>query len=218
MHLQRPIMLFSSLLALSVSAEPQNPTATAPFPELLIVDPAVPDAKQLVDGLARPMRVVFLDPTNDPIGQIAREVTAVGTPLSALHILSHGAPGALYLSNSWINRYNWRSRARDTRKIADALAPDAVVVFYACQLASDRIGKDFIGAIEASLEAKVYASSLPVGAPQENGDWSFAPEAVLAFSLTARETYPHLLSASPHRDRRSQWRPTSHYPEKDSAY
>lgn len=163
--------------------------------EFLFVDRTVPDADVLLSGLVRPMRVVWLDPTRDPFTQIATELEAASEPVAGLHILSHGAPGALYLGNNWVNEYAWRSRSSATRRIAGALAADAVVLLYACQVGADPLGQKFVNLIRESLKATVFASTMDVGASAQAGDWSFAPESLLAFTAEARDAYHHLLSA-----------------------
>src|SRR5690606_37016514 len=71
-------------------------------PELLIVDPAVEQVPVLLAGLRAGIEVVYLSPTGDALGQIARHLSA-RAPVATLHVLGHGEPGALRLAGERID-------------------------------------------------------------------------------------------------------------------
>ncbi len=77
---------------------------------ILFIDPTVEDYQSLIGGLAADNRqdacftkIVILDTYRDGIEQIS-ETLARNEGLKAVHILSHGSPGCLYLGNSQLSR------------------------------------------------------------------------------------------------------------------
>jgi hypothetical protein len=85
------ILLFVPPAALQASADAQAPT------QWLIVDSRVPDAAGLV-AKARPgFNLLLLDPQLDGLKQINEALAQAGKPVSALLIVSTGAPGSITL-------------------------------------------------------------------------------------------------------------------------
>ncbi|MCG6953390.1 MAG: DUF4347 domain-containing protein, partial [Betaproteobacteria bacterium] len=82
---------FSDFLALDSAASTSGH-------ELLFIDPKVTDYQQLVD-LAKPnVEVVVLDPLRDGLQQIT-ETLEGRTDVTAIHVVSHGMAGKLYLGS-----------------------------------------------------------------------------------------------------------------------
>lgn len=165
--------------------------------EVLIVDPGVDDADILLAGLAQPMRVVRLVYGADPLRQIAAALAGERS-VKALHVLSHGMPGALLLAGERIDVAALTVRPGVLPGIAAALVPDALMVLYGCSVAAGPGGGQFLDYLESALDVTVAASVGPVGAPACGGAWhlrtrsgsSVAP----AFVLAARAAYPGLLA------------------------
>ena len=66
------------------------------MPSIVFIDSRVAAIESLLTGLAQDVRVVMLDVTQDGVEQIAAALNGI-TDLSAIHIISHGSQGALYL-------------------------------------------------------------------------------------------------------------------------
>lgn len=70
--------------------------------EILLIDAVVPEAAKLA-ALARPgMEIVVLDPQRNELAQIGAALEG-RRGLTAVHLVSHGAPGALVLGGRQID-------------------------------------------------------------------------------------------------------------------
>ncbi|NQW10365.1 MAG: DUF4347 domain-containing protein, partial [Alphaproteobacteria bacterium] len=160
--------------------------------EILFVDPGVDSASTLLAGLRPEVEVVRLPARGDPIATIALHM-AGRRDISALHILSHGAPGALALSGQRIDTAALAARPALTTAIRDALSDDAEIVLYGCSVAQGAHGAAFVAALSALLDRPVAASAGPVGARELGGDWAIPARGALAFDADARAAYPATL-------------------------
>ena len=98
---------------------------------VLVVDCGVGDAGVLLDGRRADIAVLRLTPDGRPLDQIARHLEGRrGVP--ALHVLSHGEPGALMLAGERVDLPALAASPWALETIAGALADDASVVLYGC--------------------------------------------------------------------------------------
>ena len=116
--------------------------------------------------------------------------------VSALHILSHGAPGALALSGQRIDAATLAARPALMAAIRGALSDDSEIVLYGCSVAQGAHGAAFVAALSALLDRPVAASAGPVGATRLGGGWCIPVEGALAFDADARAAYPATLSTA----------------------
>ena len=136
--------------------------------EILFVDQGVDSVSTLLAGLRPGVEVVHLPERGDPILAIA--LTLAGRRnLAALHILSHGTPGALYLSGERIDAATAVARPALTAAIRDALSDDAEILLYGCSVAEGVIGAHFVAALSTVLDRPVAASAGLVGAASLGG-------------------------------------------------
>jgi hypothetical protein len=77
----------------------------------VFIDSRVQDSASLLAGLASDAIVIFLDPLQDGLAQIALAVKGV-SGLDAIHIISHGSAGALYLGDTVLTSENLDQYAR----------------------------------------------------------------------------------------------------------
>ena len=105
--------------------------------QLIFVDSGVTDADVLMSGLRPGVRVEDLPATDDPIAVIALHL-AGARDLSALHILSHGEPGALQLSGRRVDLAAFAARPHLLNAIRDAGTKDLT-------FASNNAGVDDFG-------------------------------------------------------------------------
>jgi Ca2+-binding RTX toxin-like protein len=97
----------------------------------------------------------------------------VGTrDLSAIHLVSHGRPGAIVLGERVIDTASLTTRAEDFVAIGRALAPDADLLIYGCNVAEGEAGKAFLTQLADLTGANVAASDTPTGATHLGGDWN----------------------------------------------
>jgi len=160
---------------------------------ILFVDSAVDSASRLLAGLHPGFEAVQLPESGDPVAAIALHL-AGRRDIAALHILSHGAPGALSLSGQRIDAAALAARPALTAAIRDALSGDAEIVLYGCSVAQGQHGEAFVDALSALLDRPVAASAHPVGATRLGGGWDIPARTPLAFDAAARAAYPATLA------------------------
>ncbi|WP_084462792.1 DUF4347 domain-containing protein, partial [Oceanibaculum pacificum] len=165
--------------------------------KLLVIDGALSGATDLIEARPADFAVAYLTPEATPLAQIAALAERHG-PLSDLHILSHGEPGALHLAGALVDAAGLAGEAAALRRIAACLAADAEVLLYGCSVAEGEIGQDFVADLQDALGAPVAASQGPVGGTALGGGWSFrTPDglpAIPAFTPAAREAFAGLLA------------------------
>ncbi len=183
------------------SARPRDaqtaPVQMAQGLEVLIVDPAVDHSDVLLDGRRAEIVVLRLAPGGRGLEQIADHLAGY-RGVAALHILSHGEPGALQLAGERVDEATLALRPGPLAAIARSLGADASVVLYGCSVAAGSAGRRFLDRIEAELGAAVAAAPGPVGATALGGDWTLfwgGATARPAFAPMARAAYPGLLAS-----------------------
>ncbi|WP_430437724.1 DUF4347 domain-containing protein [Oceanibaculum nanhaiense] len=164
--------------------------------KLLVVDSALSGSTDLIDGRLADFAIAHLAPEAAPLAQIADLAEQHG-PLTDLHILSHGEPGALHMAGAVVDAAALADAADALRRIAACLTPDAEVLLYGCSVASGETGRDFVADLQDVLGAPVAASEAPVGNAARGGAWSFrTPDgmpAMPAFSPAAQAAFAGLL-------------------------
>ncbi len=163
--------------------------------ELLFVDSAVENAPLLLNGLRSGVECVRLPAGDDPIATMAVHL-AGRRGVEAVHILSHGVPGALMMSGRRIDASALAARPALTAAIRNALSEDAEIVLYGCSVAQGREGAAFVDALSTHLERPVAAAASLVGATHLGGGWDIPARSALAFDAAARDAYPATLAVA----------------------
>lgn len=109
--------------------------------EVLILDPDVRDVDMLLAAIARPMTVVRLSRDGDPLGQIVTALAGTG-PVDRLHILAHGAPGALLIAGTRLAAAAIAAAPERMRLLRGSLAGDAEIALWSCDVAAGAGGND----------------------------------------------------------------------------
>ncbi|MGF1986717.1 MAG: DUF4347 domain-containing protein [Nostoc sp. ZfuVER08] len=141
-----------------------------PASQLVFIDSQLENYQNLVSGVLPNLTVVVLDANQDGIEQIS-QVLALHQQVSSLHIVSHGAPGRLYLGNSQLSyetlhRYSWQLMGW-----ANALTADAQVLVYGCEVAQTQQGMAFVQQLSELTGAVVAASNHLIGSHTLGGNW-----------------------------------------------
>jgi hypothetical protein len=140
-----------------------NQVATVVF-----VDAGVENYQQLVDGVIPTAEVFVLDAAADGIEQIS-QILQQRQDVDAVHIVSHGAPGQIFVGRSSIalddltesNVGQWRQ----------SLSADAEILVYGCNVADGVQGRQFVERLAQLTGAEVYASNAVVGSSKRGGTW-----------------------------------------------
>ncbi|HYD71000.1 DUF4347 domain-containing protein [Azospirillum sp.] len=165
---------------------------------LVFIDAGVDDLQTLVAGVPESAEVVVLDAARDGIRQMA-QVLAGRTRIESLHIVSHGAPGRLVLGTAVLDAAAMGRYRAALAVIGAALAPDADILLYGCDVARGDEGVAFVEDFAAATGAAVAASATRTGAAALGGDWDLpvrvGPVATeVVFSPAARATYAGVLT------------------------
>ncbi|MEY3868976.1 MAG: hypothetical protein RLZZ338_2867 [Cyanobacteriota bacterium] len=169
-----------------------HPRLSDDFRQLFIIDSNVPDYQQIVATLPPGAEVHILDPLADGLGQISEILHKVDRGIS-LHLISHGAPGILYLGNGTLELHNLETYTSQLEQwgITD-------LYIYGCNVAAGDAGAEFIEKLQQITGATIYANAHPTGNPELGGTWELRTiqnQAQLDCPLNKEilAAYPHLL-------------------------
>ncbi len=156
-----------------------SPVAGEPAPplELVFVDAAVPDFEVLRRALEAPaaegrrLEVVTLDAGEDGLDQIGRTLAA-HRELAAVHVIAHGSEAGLQLGDAWLDAGALAARAQGVTSWSAALAEDADLLLYGCDLAAGAEGRALLDGLAELTGADVAASLDATGHASLGGDWA----------------------------------------------
>ncbi|MFZ2651434.1 MAG: DUF4347 domain-containing protein, partial [Burkholderiaceae bacterium] len=160
-----------------LEAQEEVPAQAAATTEIAFVDVALPDAQSLIDDLqaqrdaGRRIEVVRIESGEDGITRMG-EVLAGRTDISAVHVLSHGSDGALQLGSTQLDAATLLARAGELAQWSSALAQDADLLLYGCDLAAGSTGQQLVANLAALTGADVAASDDLTGSALRGGDWT----------------------------------------------
>ncbi|MDB5863905.1 MAG: hypothetical protein JWO70_1711 [Betaproteobacteria bacterium] len=171
--------------------------------ELVIVDAATPDYRLLIEDIAaradatREIEVVLLEPGGDGLRQIT-DALAQRSDLDALHIISHGSDGALYLGRDVVDAAALARYAEQVASWSHALGADADILLYGCDVSASAQGRVFADTLARLTGADVAASDDLTGAAARGGDWALeyhagSIETDIAFSAGALQSWQGIL-------------------------
>jgi hypothetical protein len=103
---------------------------------LVFIDSNVEDYQSLISDVSPNAEVIILDETLDGIEQITQRLT-IEQNIEAIHIVSHGSPGAVQLGASRLNSSNIENFAPGLKQWRKALIPSADILLYGCNVAAD---------------------------------------------------------------------------------
>jgi Ca2+-binding RTX toxin-like protein len=139
---------------------------------LYFIDESVPDSETIVRELPASAEVRIIGFSDDGVAQILAAL-AGKRDISAIHLVSHGRPGVIMLGAGVIDTTTLTNRAEDFVAIGRALASDADLLLYGCNVAEGEGGKAFLATLSDLTGANVAASETPTGAAHLGGDWNF---------------------------------------------
>ena len=167
-------------------------------PELLVVDSSVQGWQTLAQSRGANVELLVVEQGQDAVALIAQALSGK-TGYSALHIVSHGDSGQLFLGGRTIDANAMSGRSADFASIGQALDSDADIVLYGCDLASDRAGMEFLQTLANATQADVAASTDKTGSAALGGDWDLEAQVGVvatqsAFSAEAMIRFDGLLT------------------------
>jgi hypothetical protein len=165
---------------------------------LVFIDSKVDDYAIMVAGITKNLEVVLLDDNCNGIAQITQALNGRFN-LSSLHIIAHGEVGKLWLGNGFINSNTLEQYSDHLLSWGTALAPDADILLYGCNVAAGQTGQQFVQLLSQLTGADVAASSNLTGSATLGGDWELdmmigLVEAPIAFEAETVEAYSAVLT------------------------
>lgn len=163
----------------------------------VIIDPNIDTPQVLVDGVTEDSYVLVLDAHRDGIKQITELLQSAAIPPQSLHLISHGAPGTLYLGNTELSL----STLQDYAQFLGTWAIEHLLI-YGCHVAAGDAGEEFLAKLNALTGASIAASTTLVGSPAHGGNWvldatTHAQAIELALKPTAIADYKGVLATLP---------------------
>ena len=165
---------------------------------IVFIDPKVDDYGILMAGVKPGLEVVLLDDNFDGIAQITQAMSG-RRGLSSLHIVAHGEAGKLWLGKGFVDSSTLEHESDLLQSWAAALAPDADILLYGCNVAAGKTGRQFVQRFSQLTGADVAASSNLTGSAALGGDWELEVtignvEAPIAFGAETVEAYNAVLT------------------------
>lgn len=135
----------------------------------VFIDSRVANFSSILAGIAIDVVTVALDPDQDGLEQIAATLSGQ-TAVEAIHIISHGADGTLFLGNNVLNQANIGRYSSQLATIGATLTTDSDILLYGCNVAATAYGQAFITALALHTGADVAASMDLTGAAALGGN------------------------------------------------
>ncbi len=110
----------------------------------------------------RDVKVFVLDADQDGIEQIS-SILDYFNDVAAIHLLSHGSAGALFLGNTQLNNQQLRQNQQQVKRWGNALTAEGDLLLYGCYVAGDADGLSFIEQLAVLTGADVAASDDDTG-------------------------------------------------------
>ncbi len=152
--------------AVIVPADPQTRR------EIVFISTDVYDYEYLSLNLPESVQIALITSDRDGMEQIA-EALRGESDVDAIHIISHGRAGELFIGSSAVDTASLTAEYADELAIIRAaLSEDADVLVYGCSVANGDIGQNFIDALAVASGADVAASTNDTGSEAKGGDWN----------------------------------------------
>lgn len=161
--------------------------------EVMFVDAGVQDSQQLVSDLLASrsntesptyMEVVVLDSASDGLNQIGQWLSQ-RSDIRAVHLISHGADGALQLGGTTLDTQTLGERSADVASWSKAMRAGADLLIYGCDVAQTAAGQSMLQRLASLTGADVAASMDVTGGAGQDWDLEFNTGAIEAGILSA---------------------------------
>ncbi|MEG5130457.1 DUF4347 domain-containing protein [Microcoleus sp. AT8-B1] len=118
--------------------------------------------------------------------------------IESIHILSHGNQGSLKLGADVLNENDIEAFNTQLKQWGNALTENGDILLYGCDVATGKIGKNFVKRLSEITGADIAASDNLTGSAAKGGDWKLETatgniEAVVPFNGEAMKAYDGVL-------------------------
>ena len=144
--------------------------------EIVFISTDIEDYEYLVSNLDPSYEVFLIDSESDGIGQIAAALEGV-SGVDAIHLLTHGSEGRLFLAGTEVNAETIEGIHRDgLEAIRASLSEDADFLLYGCDFTAGEDGLVAAELLSTILGADIAASTDGTGHADLGGDWDLETE------------------------------------------
>ncbi|NER22597.1 MAG: DUF4347 domain-containing protein [Symploca sp. SIO1C2] len=169
---------------------------------IVFIDSGVDDYQSLVNGVVPEAEVIVLDSRQDGVEQITK-VLKEQAGIAAIHLVSHGSPGCLYLGNSQLSldtlsHYATQLKTWIPSASVNQGGKSAAILLYGCNVAAGDAGEEFVTRLGQLTGANIAASAKRTGSAMLEGDWNLEVttnpmQVSLAFSEEVKDRYASVL-------------------------
>ncbi|MEG3954531.1 DUF4347 domain-containing protein, partial [Microcoleus sp. herbarium2] len=171
--------------------------------EIVILDPTIPDSHHIASGIKPGIATYILESQPDALEQITT-ILAQHTGITALHIISHGRNGSLYLRTTELNSSNIHNYTQQLQQWQNSFTSNASIILYGCNSAAGERGQQFLTQLHQLTGANIAANPYPTGNSKKGGTWDI-PQLIppsprkpkLALTETTLKTYSGVLGFAP---------------------
>lgn len=136
--------------------------------QIAFIDSRIGGTNAFLETLPADARLITIDANADGIQQMAQSLARY-SGLDAIHIVSHGSPGALLLGSSTIDSVRLQSQAATWQTIGRTLTEQGDILLYGCNVAEGTTGQAFVREL-ANLTGADVAASVDRSAPETEAD------------------------------------------------
>ena len=138
---------------------------------LVFIDANVDDWQYLAAGLDDSVELYVIDSDRDGMDQITAIVQKRSDKIDAIHIVSHGSPGCLYLGNAVISEDTLKEYHSQLQVWKNALSRKASILLYGCCIAYAR-GAEFVKELSNLTGSAIAAAVDYTGNADRGGSWN----------------------------------------------
>lgn len=166
--------------------------------QIVVTDSSVENYDLLLSDLELNFtRVVIARAGDNPI-ELIQKTLSQHRDVEAVHIVSHGAPGQVYLSGQAVDAQFLNTHQSLIRSWSKYLHPEADILLYGCDVASGAQGQQFLNTFAALSSADIAASNDKTGHYNKRGDWVLEShlgdvDSKILFSSDTREAWQGVL-------------------------
>ncbi|MBD1829894.1 FG-GAP-like repeat-containing protein [Microcoleus vaginatus GB1-A2] len=171
--------------------------------EIVILDPTIPDSHHIASGIKPGTATYILESQPDALEQITT-LLAQHTSIEALHIITHGGSGSLYLGTKELNCSNIQNYSQQLQQWRNSLTANATIILYGCNVGAGDRGHQFLNQLYQLTGANIAANPTTTGNSKLGGNWDISqlvppsPQRFkLALTATTLKTYSGVLGFAP---------------------
>ncbi|MEO0393164.1 MAG: DUF4347 domain-containing protein, partial [Pseudomonadota bacterium] len=140
---------------------------------LIVIDPSVDHAHTLLEGRQDNTDVLVLTKDRSGLDQITEYLQSAAQDYDAIHIVSHGDNGLIYIGNDAVDNAALYAHSEGLGTWSEHLTNGGDILLYGCEVAQDGQGIAMVDTFARLTGADVAASKDDTGAPAAGGDWQF---------------------------------------------